>query len=465
MFGLTIPFYSPLLTGNYYCNYLKKKWPAAIAAANLHSEITNRKIRVPRLSNVHISDHTGYEIQALVDTSTVGHTTRELNSRIETVAASLRAYSIRVEKITPSQSRITVLFRRPPTPIHRATQELDLENFPIRLDPTDDAPTINLTTSILIGGASESGKSNLVWYILSQLNDYGIPYQLYVIDPAGGVELSDLENSPQTRYYVDRVANIPDIVQKFRTSMDDRLSSMKRRGVRRHFPTVSEPLKILIIDELLLCKSQLNGGDAASPIGEILASGRKALHITISCSQLGQKDVIGQIRDLYPQRICLRTRTYESTDAVLGSNATQDGANCHRITNRGEGYVFTDTSGVFEKFRAPHVTNTRTVAQGGTTAPEIPATARTIRRRSRPHFTYKLYDDPQLSRPCYVGIADNPRRRLKQHEKDWPTEIWRSIIHSRTVITQYPNWDAAKAMETALIDYWAPKYNIQERTR
>jgi hypothetical protein len=46
-----------------------------------------------------------------------------------------------------------------------------------------------MTTSLLVGGASESGKSNLVWYILSALNELQVPYRLWVIDPAGGVEL------------------------------------------------------------------------------------------------------------------------------------------------------------------------------------------------------------------------------------------------------------------------------------
>lgn len=470
MLGISFPYYSPLITGNYYCNYLTRNWPRAISAANLHQEHSRRKIITPRLSRVHISSDTGYEITAHVDMSPTGNTTRELSNRIETVCATLRAYSIRVDKIDPANSQITVNFRRPTTdhsPVPNET--LDLEAFPIHLDPTDSAPVISLTTSILIGGASESGKSNLAWYILSQLNTYHIPYRVTVIDPAGGVELSDLENSPLTRQYIDRARDIPQVISKFRQSMDQRLTKMKKAGIRRHHPTPAEPLEILIIDELLLCQSQLQKGDATSPLGEILASGRKALHIVLACSQLGQKDVIGQIRDLFPQRICLRTRTYESTDAVLGSNATQDGANCHRITNKGEGYVFTDISGVFEKFRAPLVRETASIARGGTTAPEIPISrSRTIRRRSRPHFTYQFFDVPlntkDSDRPCYVGITDNPRRRLSQHEKDWPTQTWNSIIQSRTIITRYANWDEAKAQETRLIQYYSPKYNIQERT-
>lgn len=472
---LHLPYYSPLLTGTRLCNRLRKKWPAAIVAANLHQDTNTRKVRVPRLTNIQISDPNGYEVSALVDMSTTGNTSRELQSRIETITSVLGAYSIKVEKIDPAHSRITISFQRPsfrrslPTTTQSPQEDLDLEQFPIHLDPTDDAPTIFLTTSLLIGGASESGKSNLTWYILSQLNTYGIPYRLHVIDPAGGVELTDLEHSPLTRQYVDRAAEIPAIVASFRSSMDARLSKMKKRNQRRHFPTLSEPLEILIIDELLLCKAQLQGGDATSPLGEVLATGRKALHIVLGCSQLGEKLVIGQIRDLFPQRICLRTRSQDITDAVLGTNATVDGANCHRITRRGEGYVFTDTSGVFEKFQAPLVRETASIARGGTTAPEFPTprNRRTARRRNGMTFLYQFFDrhfnTPNSDRPCYVGITHNPRQRFKEHEREWPIAIWGSIIHSRTTVQAFPNWDEAKAQETALIEYYSPKYNIQER--
>lgn len=379
VFDLQIPIYSPLFTGTRNSQQLRSKWVRATAAAGLSEEYGRRKILTPRLYNVEISDPSGHQISALVDMSPVGRTSRELQQKIETVAATLGAYQIRVEKIDPAHSKITVYFQRPTALPHyrntatTTTDGIDLEDFPILLDPTDDAPQVNLTTSMLIGGATESGKSNLVWYILSQLNKYGIPYRLWVIDPSGGVELNDLENSPLTRQYVDRVKDISQIVTKFRESMDKRLAQMKAKGERRHFPTALQPVEILIIDELLLCKSQLQGGDAASPLGEVLAVGRKALHIVIACSQLGEKTVIGQIRDLFQQRLCLRTRSDDITDTVLGSNATVDGAACHRITNRGEGYVFTDQSGVFEKFHAPHIQNTQAVARGGFLAPPPPS--------------------------------------------------------------------------------------------
>jgi predicted GIY-YIG superfamily endonuclease len=481
--SLHFPYYSPLLVGTKNASTLRKGWPKATSAAGLTIDGSGRKILTPRLSNIQIHSEDGQEVTALVDMSTVGKTSRELANRIETVTASLHAYQTRVERVSPAHARITVMFSAPQHPSLSPHNDpdnnngaIDLESIPIYLDQTDQQAAISMTTSLLIGGASESGKSNLVWYLLSQLNDLHIPYRLWVIDPAGGVELSDLETSPLTRQYIDRVSQISSLVTAFRSSMDTRLASMKQRRVRRHFPTVAEPLEIMLVDELLLCKKEFHNGDADSPIGEILASGRKALHIVIGCSQLGQVDVLGRIRDLFPQRICLKTRTQEMTDAVLGTSATSDGAVCHRISTKGEGYVWTDLSGVFEKFNTPLVRETTTIAAGGVTLPSVPAPStrslRAKRRRAGRTFLYMLYniDDPNhpyYRRPCYVGITDNPRRRLREHERGpraFPEAVWKDMVHSRTRIIAYPTWDDAKAQETALIDYYQPIYNIQERS-
>ena len=490
LFGLSFPFYSPLYKGTRNASRLRKGWAKGTSAADLTIPGSGRKILVPKLTDISIQSETGSDITALVDMATVGATARDLERRIETVTASLHAHSTKVERISPALARITVSFDPPPRPHYDPhnndphnpqsnNQLLDLEQFPIFLDPTTQDAAILLTKSLLIGGEAESGKSNLVWYLLSQLNHHNIPYRLWVIDPAGGVELNDLETSPRTRQYVDRARDIPPLVAKFRESMDQRLTNLKKRGQRRHFPTIAEPVEICIIDELLLCKAQLKDGDAASPLGEVLTAGRKALHIVWGCSQLGEKLAIGQIRDLFPQRICLRTRSQDITDAVLGSNATTDGAVCHRITARGEGYVFTDTSQMFEKFHAPLVRETLSIASGGTTVPTTPppsSRAQQLRaRRKGRTFLYQFFPDtiggqtpdpnhPQYNRPCYVGITDNPRRRFKEHEKKWPQAYWSQINHRRTKIQAFPTWQQAKDMETDLIAYYQPIFNVQERS-
>jgi S-DNA-T family DNA segregation ATPase FtsK/SpoIIIE len=94
-----------------------------------------------------------------------------------------------------------------------------------------------------------------------------------------------------------------------------------------------------------------------SPLGEILTKGRKFGFIVWGCSQLSQKDVIGDVRDLFPQRICLAVPSADLTDAVLGAGAESDGARCSQIPTDtpGVGYMFKNGVRGFIKFRSMYL--------------------------------------------------------------------------------------------------------------
>lgn len=262
----------------------------------------------------------------------------------------------------------------------RYLEKVNLDSFTatVPLDPTNNRRAIlNLNRSVLIGGESGSGKSNMVWKILKGLNDFKIPYRLHVIDPAGGVELQDLEDSPYLVNYVDRANKADKLIARMRDDMDARLAYMKQNRTRKHAPTIEHPLIVLIIDELLLLSTQLKQG-VSSPLGELLAVGRKAGFIVIACTQIGQVDTIGRIRDLFPQRICFAVRTSDMADAILGTFATRDGAEAHLLSRPGEGYVFAEDSNshekYFERFRSELITNTQDIAKPPPNPPTTPNT-------------------------------------------------------------------------------------------
>lgn len=355
----------------------------------------------------------------------------------------------------------------------------------VPLDPTNNRrAVITLDKSILIGGESGSGKSNMVWKILKGLNEYNIPYRLHVIDPAGGVELQDLENSPFLVNYVDRANKADRLIARVRDDMDARLSYMRANKSRKHTPTTTYPLNVLIIDELLLLTTQLRQG-VASPLGELLAVGRKAGFIVIACTQLGQVDTIGRIRDLFPQRICFAVRTSDMADAILGTYATRDGAEAHLLSRPGEGYVFAETQHThekyFERFRSELITDTHEIASAGQTYNSIPQGATDGRPlddppRNKPTDTapldlvkkprsgnhentrtavYELYaEDGTL---MYVGLTNRPNKRFKEHQSDkaW----WNHTDMSKTIITWYPNRKEASYAEATQIKALRPIYN------
>ena len=348
---------------------------------------------------------------------------------------------------------------------------------------------ITLDRSILIGGENGSGKSNLVWHILDTANRYNIPYRLHVIDPKGGVEMQDLTQSPYILNYVDRSAKAEPLITKVRKLMDQRLDDMTARGTKKNIPTEQNPLHILIIDELLLLPNQLKEG-VGSELAEILAVGRAASFIVVACTQLGQVDSIGRIRDLFAQRVCFAVRTQEMTDAILGTSATKDGATAHLLTRPGDGYVFSEDSDhekYFFRFRAPFITDTLFVALAKpapkeekfphpirdrkaiaprdhqlttTTQPQLRDSGvfvdEPVNLTTRKAAVYQLYAFDGT--PMYTGKAVSPKSRLKQHKQN--SQPWFDQCDlSKTVITWYPTESDALDAEKQAIKAYRPIYN------
>lgn len=328
---------------------------------------------------------------------------------------------------------------------------------------------LTLDRHVLIGGDSGTGKSNTVWQILDELQSFGLPHRNYVIDPAGGVELADLQHGRYTIRYTDRPSEADRLIVEFRDKMNDRLTKMKQHGLRKHIPTHEEPNYYLWIDELLLCTQQIKQGPQ-SPLGEVLAVGRKAGFIVVACTQLGQKTTLGDLRDMFPQRICFGTRSQEMTDAILGTGATRGGAPCHELTSPGEGYLFTLNERRYRKFKTPFIEDTISIANPinnkDTSLPVSPIldhvdniandTAVLPQEATRGKVAlYKLFGENGIL--LYAGISTNPTKRFKQHEdKAW----WDGVDFERTQILWYKSREEARQAEQHTIESEMPIYNI-----
>jgi S-DNA-T family DNA segregation ATPase FtsK/SpoIIIE len=460
-----------IIRGLWYITKFRNLWPQAARTAKL-GDSSRRKHRPPPIKSIEIANPKGTSIKVALDLGQYGNTSDDLERQAERILAVLDANSFNIQKLSPGRAAFTVNWGERPTPSLEPFMYTDENALPpfVDLDANRQGDaTIDLYRSVLIGGETGSGKSNDIWVMLAELNRKGIPYKLSVIDPVGGVELDELEFAPCTRRYADRPGQADQLVREFHRDFDQRLQSMKQRSIRKHVPTPEEPFEILIIDEIIVCKEMIKGG-AQSPLGDILATGRKANFVVWACTQLGQKEVITHIRDLFPQRICHRTRTEELTDCILGTHATRDGAICHRLHDPGAGYMYTDELKAFIPFRTPHIIHTRSIANGGVPLEPEPLTRKPNRfttrysstnGRTSTMFVYQLFDSPIATVPVYVGISNNPNRRFKEHQAD---KVWfHTIIHQRSIITAYPDYQSAKEMETHLITTHNPKYNIAER--
>jgi hypothetical protein len=463
-----------IFRGLYYIQKFYFNWDEAASNAKLGHPYKN-SYKAPQIKSVEIANPQGTAIRARIDLGRTGNTTDELVKAGDRILAILEAHSSKVTRLAPGKADYLVSWERPNLPQTNRPWHFSPEQHPvpiIDLDETESGvATVDLATSILIGGMSEAGKSNEIWHFLNRLNVQQVPYETWVLDPVGGVELEELEGSPLCHRYEDDPEKAGKLVNDFYADMNKRLQYMKKNKIRRFVPTKEMPFKILVIDELLILTTMLKLG-VSSPLGLLVATGRKAGYVVWACTQLGQKDVISHVRDLFPQRICLRTKSTDLTDCILGSLASQEGANCHRISRSGEGYVWTDRAKQYVDFYTPLIINTHSIAQGGVQVPLDPlkrqkrAERRGQESNGKTHV-YQLFDDPTSTYPCYVGIASNPSKRFRQHSdptsKDY--KVWfSSLIHQRSIITLYPTREEAKQKETQLIEFYQPKYNVQERT-
>ncbi|HST77264.1 MAG TPA: GIY-YIG nuclease family protein [Verrucomicrobiae bacterium] len=466
----TIPL-AGIIRGFRYIIRFRKQWHKAATRSKLGIRTPSSFI-TPKIRSLEIGDSTGHSVRAYIDLGKAAQTVEDLEKAQERICSIMYAQSATTSYIAPGEAEFHISWL-PSTVSSRPTaqdpwltspEQRRLPVMDLNSPPTGRAH-IDLGRSVLIGGETGTGKSNLIWDMLRQLNQQEIDYDLIVIDPSGGVELEELRDGVHTRKYADTPQKADEAIKIFIQQMFKRLDWMKNNKTRRHIPTKEHPFTILIVDELINCPILFKGKVGQDNLlAQAISMGRKAGFVVWANSQLGQKDVVTHIRDLFPQRVCFGTHSDDLTDSVLGTGATTHGATCHLLREPGVGYVWTNQFNAYERFRSPLITNTRSIAQGGLQVlPESP-TRRKFRRQpsTGPTYVYQLFDSLSASEPVYVGITDNINRRFREHSKD--KEWFPSVIHQRTLVHLYPTRLEAKAQESALIDSFQPKYNVQERT-
>ena len=319
--------------------------------------------------------------------------------------------------------------------------------------------------STFIMGMTGAGKSNILWTMLADLRRSNTPVRLYVSDPKGGQELSLLgervgdKSNPlfEVRQYAKTVAETAAMIASLRGAMQKRQTQMG--GARKHTPTTESPLTILVIDEFLGLGKEIKGG-ADSDLGLLLTQGRSSGFIVIGLAQASTKDVLGELRDLFPQRIALKLPSPASSVPALGIQAP-----CHLITEPGVGYVFKDGEYAAVKFRAPFVTDPETerIARGepiDMPGDETGGTPTTVYRfyGRLPVDEYPQFEGKEVL--LYIGKSvDFPARR-KQHEAD---KAWADYIDdSKTRLETWPTEQKALIEETKAIKAEGPIFNVKD---
>src|SRR3954447_15948096 len=199
-------------------------------------------------------------------------------------------------------------------------------------------------TQVLIVGATGSGKGSVIWAIVRSLAG-GIGtglVQLWGLDPKGGMELG-IELPMFIRFASKDPQAMAEMLEEAARWAQSRAARLSGK-TRQHEPTVTDPLVVIIIDELAnltayLTDRQLKARIKAA-LGIVLSQGGAVGVHVVAAIQDPRKEVL-PARGLFPTRIGLRLSEPAEVDMVLGDGMRDRGALADRIaqTQPGVGYV------------------------------------------------------------------------------------------------------------------------------
>jgi DNA segregation ATPase FtsK/SpoIIIE, S-DNA-T family len=220
----------------------------------------------------------------------------------------------------------------------------DMRRLPVARREDGSIYRLNLSTHLLVAGASDAGKGSVLWSIVNALAG-GVAagtVRIVGMDPKGGMELAPGERM-FWRFCYGRPEEMADTLDELVAIMRTRADRL--RGVTRlHRATVDDPTYVIVIDELGSLTSY--GVDRKTKerirdaLGLLLSQGRACGVHVVGALQDPRKEVLS-FRDLFPVRIALRLVESSHVDMVLNDGAYERGAHCDAIpdTTAGVGYV------------------------------------------------------------------------------------------------------------------------------
>jgi len=353
----------------------------------------------------------------------------------------------------------------PPVPARTKNEPAKIR-FGINADGSPATLISNLST--LIGGNAGSGKSSTAWSIIAGYQEQ-LPVRLRVVDPSG-IEFADLGKQVGNGLVHDYVSDpklpgarkLEDFWEDAEEAFNRRMQAVTASGKRWHEPTEAEPLDILLIDELLPIAKQLKSESTEHIVGRIAYLGRKAGFVVIALTQASQVDVIGRIRDLFPQRISHRMPNRYMTDAVLGEGAESDGARASQLDlayDKGVAYMAAQGVRGYMGLRSAWIPDTDTKNIASALPPAIP---QLFDLNNKPTALYQFHDNQ--NQLLYVGIAEASRvdARWAEHARSKP---WWCDVARKEVVDVYPDRDTAETAEALTIRKRRPVHNKQHNTR
>lgn len=196
---------------------------------------------------------------------------------------------------------------------HPATR---VTSIPLALKANGEVWSLR-THHTLIHGTTGSGKGSPIQGILMQLEPFikdGV-VKLYGIDPKNGEFKAYRETS---LFEGLALGNIPEMIAMIHSAYEamkhtqDSVVATEENDHGRSVPfDRNTPLRLVIIDELLGLLTKLKGAgkagtQAMTELLEILSQGRSGNMFVIAATQAARQDLMGDMRDLFNNKIVLR---------------------------------------------------------------------------------------------------------------------------------------------------------------
>lgn len=330
----------------------RRLWQPAMHTCGLSVSTSSREY-LPRLRRVVAGEHSDAVMVDLLS----GQAPEQFEAMTSQLAHTFEALRCRVVVDRPGRivlefthgdplSETVAMFDPDPDP--------DLERLPIGRREDGRPWTHRIIGShLLVAGATGSGKGSVVWSLVWAMGPAirGRWVEVWAIDPKGGMELTPGAGL-FTRFAYADAGSMVELLEEAVSVMRERAERLRRAGLRSHTPSASDPLVVVIVDEMAALTAYCGDRDlkkrAESALQLLLSQGRAPGVVVVAAVQDPGKDVVG-FRDLFPSRVALRLLEDVQVDMVLGRAARQRGAECDQIpaSRPGVGYV------VMEGIREP----------------------------------------------------------------------------------------------------------------
>lgn len=345
-----------------WSRYLSR-WEKVCTACGLTTKIGERQL-IPALQSIGIGKHAD-----ILEVSVVtGQSITNWQKQADALAAAFKADRITITATSPGQVRIVIM-------------RGDVLAEPVALPLPEPGAGVNLSAigvgvtenhkvwrlpilghHILVAGATGSGKGSVLWSLTAGLapDIKTGRVRLCVIDPKGGMELGAGE--PMFSFFAhDATGQTLELLRALVELMHERANQL-RGHARLHTPTTTDPLFVIVIDEIAALTAYVTDRKVRAEIeqllGLLLSQGRAVGISVVGAIQDPSKDAL-PLRQLFTVRIGLRLTEASQTAMVLGQGARDAGAECDLIPDStpGVGYVMIDGTATPTRVRAFMVTD------------------------------------------------------------------------------------------------------------